>query len=57
MIEVRHLGQLCQDSENLSNAKYQGQVSIWITWGIRHEFQQRVLHDQTSSGGVATQHY
>ena len=35
----------------------QGQVSISVTWGMGHEFQQRILHDQTSSGSMETRHY
>ena len=43
--------------ESLKMPNSQGQISAWVTWAIGHEFQQRILHDQTSSGSMATQHY
>ena len=43
--------------ESLKMPNNQGQIFAWVTWGIGQEFQRRILHDQTSSGSMATQHY
>ena len=49
-IIVHRLGQESQDSRNLSKMPNgQGKISIWITWDIGHEFQQRILYDQTNT--------
>ena len=43
--------------ESLKMPISQGQISAWVTWGIGRGFPQRILHDQRSSGGMATQYY
>ena len=49
MIIVHHLGQSNQDSENLSKAKQPGANLCLSHFGA---LQQRILPDQTSSGGM-----
>ena len=52
MIMVYHLGQLSQDPENLSKGQKAWGKSLPESLGA---LQQRILHDQTSSGNMATQ--
>ena len=49
---VHHLGQSNQDSENLSKGQEAWGKSLPKTFGA---LQQRILHDQTPSGNMATQ--
>ena len=45
---VHHLGQLGQDSRNLSKCQIaRGRSPSESIGGIGHKFQQRILHDQT----------
>ena len=52
MIMVYHLGQLSQDPENLSKGQKAWSKSLPESLGAS---QQRILHDQTPSGNMATQ--
>ena len=52
MVMVYYLGQSNQDSENLSKGQIAWGKSLLGSLG---ELQQRILHDQTSSGNTATQ--
>ena len=52
MIMVYHLGQLSQDPENLSKGQKAWGKSLPESLGA---LQQRILHDQTPSGNMATQ--
>ena len=54
MTIVHHLGQLSQDPENLSKGQKAWGKSLLESLGA---LQQRILHDQTSSGNMATQCY
>ena len=49
---VYHLGQLSQDPENLSKGQKAWGKSLPESLGA---LQQRILHDQTPSGNMATQ--